>query len=769
MPVESQPRNTRGPVRLAWGVSALVAIAAWAVGCGEPQSPIATGRIPAQTVEVGNTESLDLAGYFSDADGDVLSYSATSSDPGVATTAVSGTAVRVTAVAAGNAKVTVTALDPGGLSADQTFAVTVPNRAPVAVGRIPDAETFVGDSVEIAFAGYFDDPDGDALTYAVASSDPGIVVATFSGANVRVAGVSQGVATVTLTARDPGGLSATQTFSATVPNRSPEAVGQIDDVETFVGESVEIELEGYFSDPDGDDLAYSATSSNTRVVTVSVAGATLRLAGGGQGSATVAVIATDVGGLTAEQGFTTSVTDRDRGVLEILYDSTDGDNWLRNANWKSTAPLDWWYGISTDSSGRVTEIILDWNDLTGSIPAELGDLANLEILDLDDNELSGLIPSELGGLASLEILDLDDNELSGLIPSELGGLANLEILDLGRNDLTGSIPAELGDLANLKDLLLDWNDLTAIPAELGGLASLEILDLHYNELHGSIPAELGDLANLDTLDLSHNDLTGSIPSELGDLANLSGLDLSWNELTGSIPAELGDLANLSGLDLSWNELTGSIPAELGGLANLEFLDLSSNELSGSIPAELGDLANLSGLDLSSNELSGSIPAELGDLANLSGLDLDWNELTGSIPAELGDLANLEWLNLSANALTGSIPAELGDLANLDTLDLHDNYLTGSIPAELGDLANLEKLYLHWNDLTGSIPAELGDLANLSALALQRNKLTGSTPNSFLDLTLSWFSFNTNYGLCVPNTDDFDKWLDEIERWSGPRC
>ena len=672
MPIESPPRNTRGPVRLAWGVSALVAIAAWAVGCGEPQSPIATGRIPAQTVEVGNTESVDLAGYFSDADGDVLSYSATSSDPGVATTAVSGTAVRVTAVAAGNAKVTVTASDPGGLSADQTFAVTVPNRAPVSVGRIPDAETFVGESVEIAVAVYFDDPDGDALTYAVASSDPSVATASVAGATLRATGVGQGAATMTVTASDPGGLSATetftvtvsnrspeavgqiddaetfvgdsveielaeyfsdpdgdqltyaaassdpgvatvsvagatlramgvgqgtatttvtasdpgglsatQTFTVTVPNRGPEAVGEIDDAETFVGESVEIELEGYFSDPDGDDLAYSATSSNTRVVTVSVAGATLRLAGVGHGSAAVAVIATDVGGLTAEQDFTTSVTDRDRGVLEILYDSTDGDNWWRNANWKSTAPLDDWYGISTDSSGRVTEILLEDNDLTGSIPAELGDLANLEILDLTWNDLTGSIPAELGNLSNLESLVLHLNDLTGSIPAELGDLASLEVLDLSSNDLTGSIPAELGDLANLEELDLSSNDLTgSIPAELGDLANLKILDLSLQipggGLTGSIPSELGDLANLEELYLYYNDLTGSIPSELGGLASLEILDLHWNELT-SIPAELGDLANLKELVLWYNGLTG-IPGELGGLASLEVLDLHSNDL-----------------------------------------------------------------------------------------------------------------------------------------------------------------------------------------------
>ena len=178
------------------------------------------GRIPALTVEVGNTESVDPAGYFSDPDGDSLIYTATSSDPGVATVAVSGATVQVTAVAAGNATVTVTASDPGGLSADQTFAVTVPNRPPVAVGRIPDAETFVGESVEIALAGYFDDPDGDALTYAAASSNEGAVTVAVAGDTLRVEGVGRTglrrTVKVTITASDAGELSATQSCAVAV-------------------------------------------------------------------------------------------------------------------------------------------------------------------------------------------------------------------------------------------------------------------------------------------------------------------------------------------------------------------------------------------------------------------------------------------------------------------------------------------------------------------------------------------------------------------------
>ena len=240
--VESPPRNMRGAFRPAWGAwsaSALVAIVAWAIGCEEPQPPVAVGRIPALTVAVGNSDSVDLAGYFNDADGDSLIYMATSSDPGVTTTAVPAAAVWVTAVAAGDATVTVTASDPGGLSADQTFTVTVPNRAPEPVGSIDDAETFLGESVEVELAGYFRDPDGDALTYAAALSNEGVVAVAGAGDTLRVEGVGQGAVRVKITASDAGELSATQSFWVVVrsaPAYLVQAVQSWDKQVTVVAE-----------------------------------------------------------------------------------------------------------------------------------------------------------------------------------------------------------------------------------------------------------------------------------------------------------------------------------------------------------------------------------------------------------------------------------------------------------------------------------------------------------------------------------------------------
>ncbi len=252
----------------------------------------------------------------------------------------------------------------------------------------------------------------------------------------------------------------------------------------------------------------------------------------------------------------------DRETLLAVRDVLAGDG--RVPNWSVATPMDQWEGVTIGGSPpRVTGLGLDFNGLSGSIPPELGRLANLQALHLDYNELTGSIPPELGCLANLQALHLGYNELTGSIPPELGRLANLRQLWLGGNELSGSIPPELGRLANLRQLWLDGNELSgSIPPELGRLANLWLLQLDLNELSGSIPPELGGLANLEYLGLSGNGLTGSIPPELDGLANLRSLRLRDNDLSGGIPPELGGLANLETLWLSGNELTGCLPRAL---------------------------------------------------------------------------------------------------------------------------------------------------------------------------------------------------------------
>ena len=71
---------------------------------------------------------------------------------------------------------------------------------------------------------------------------------------------------------------------------------------------------------------------------------------------------------------------------------------------------------------------------------------NTTELDLYNNQLTGSIPPEIGNLTNLTGLGLYDNQLTGGIPSEIGNLTNLTSLILSGNQLTGEIPESICDL-----------------------------------------------------------------------------------------------------------------------------------------------------------------------------------------------------------------------------------------------------------------------------------------------------------------------------------
>jgi len=359
---------------------------------------------------------------------------------------------------------------------------------------------------------------------------------------------------------------------------------------------------------------------------------------------------------------------------------------------------------------KLQSLDFSFNHLS-ELPSEIGQLANLQSLNLSSNQLSEL-PLEIGQLSSLQSLDFSFNHLSEL-PSEIGQLSSLQSLDLHNNQLD-VLPAEIGDLANLQSLDLRNNQLSELPPEIRDLTNLESLNLNNNQL-SELPLEIGDLANLESLDLNDNQLR-KLPAEIEQLTKLKSLDLRGNQLC-QLPAKIGQLVNLKFLNLSDNKLN-ELPPEIGQLANLESLDLSGNKLS-ELPAEISQLANLAKpLDLRDNQLS-KLPAEIGQLTNLPSLDLRNNQLS-ELPTEIGQLANLKFLDLSGNQLS-KLPPEFGLLANLESLDLSGNQLS-KLPAEIGQLANLKSFYLNNNQLS-ELSAAIGQLTGLLSFRVSNNQLS----------------------------------------------
>ncbi|KAL3526595.1 hypothetical protein ACH5RR_011251 [Cinchona calisaya] len=180
------------------------------------------------------------------------------------------------------------------------------------------------------------------------------------------------------------------------------------------------------------------------------------------------------------------------------------------------------------------------NQLSGLFPGNLfekcGELSGM-IVNVSNNRFSGKIPAYIDtACRSLKLMDASGNQIAGTIPSTIGNLASLVALNLSWNLLQGPIPSSLGQLKDLKFLSLAGNNLSGpIPTSLGQLHYLEVFQLSSNSLTGEIPKDLANLRNLTALLLNNNKLSGQIPPELANVATLSIFNVSFNNLSGPLP------------------------------------------------------------------------------------------------------------------------------------------------------------------------------------------------------------------------------------------
>ena len=227
----------------------------------------------ADTLVAGDT--LRLTAEAADANGHAVAgaeFEWASSDTLVAVVDDTGL---VTGMAAGEVEITAGA---DGVSGSASLTV-LPNQPPVAVGAMP--HTMIrGEEAMVDVTPYFNDPDGDSLKYSVATSD-GAVAFGYAPENVvTIEPVAEGAATLTVTAIDPGGLSAVQTLRVSVPNQAPQALERrLWNWRLAVGETAIMNAAAYFVDPEDDALTYQARPiiGLEAATSVSVSGSTVTM------------------------------------------------------------------------------------------------------------------------------------------------------------------------------------------------------------------------------------------------------------------------------------------------------------------------------------------------------------------------------------------------------------------------------------------------------------------------------------------------------------
>ena len=186
------------------------------------------------------------------------------------------------------------------------------------------------------------------------------------------------------------------------------------------------------------------------------------------------------------------------------------------------------------------DVDLSSNLFEGPIPLPV---VEIELLDLSNNMFSGPIPRNIGAsMPNLIFLSLSSNEIIGDIPASMGDINLIEVIDLSGNNLTGNITASIGNCSLLRVLDLSGNNLYGgIPYSLGQLKLLQSLHLSGNKLSGELPLSFQNLSSLETLDLGNNMMEGTIPPWIGDgFRYLRLLNLRSNSFSGELPSKLSN-------------------------------------------------------------------------------------------------------------------------------------------------------------------------------------------------------------------------------------
>ncbi len=248
-----------------------------------------------------------------------------------------------------------------------------------------------------------------------------------------------------------------------------------------------------------------------------------------------------------------------------------------------------------------------------SLPKSLGNLESLESFGIIGNSNCSLdlrnipikeLPRTIGKLKSLRRLDLSGCKSLEYIPEEIGELENLEILDLGEYD------KDLTSIAKGAFSISSWNEVRklgrkafTLPENIGNLINLRILNLSFWKNLKYLPDNLGILDALESLNMSFCDSIVELPRSICDLKSIKEINLKACISLKRLPKNIGNLKNtLTRLDLNGCKQLNSIPESIKYLDSLESIDITNCNFD-RIPSPIIKLNKFNSLDVSGNPLS----------------------------------------------------------------------------------------------------------------------------------------------------------------------
>jgi Leucine-rich repeat (LRR) protein len=448
------------------------------------------------------------------------------------------------------------------------------------------------------------------------------------------------------------------------------------------------------------------------------------------------------------------------------------------------------------------------NKFTGTIPDYVSAVTYYQLgMDFSGNELTGTIPAALGNLTGLMRLSVGSNQLVGIIPNSIATATDLRFLNVSFNCLTGGIPEALSIrsfvIVVYSPQFIQTDAPTAFPTEeptfeptysfactpdlfpqigdgkcdtdyffyeegnayirmnsefcgwdggdccLQSCVSSQLFhcdaDANYYELcldpeftgcrTSNVDLVRDGTCNYDTFLVN----TDNCRYDGGDCCPLPGgkykgsficLDPQFKPAYDPM-CDFAAATNLGGTEKYSHWDCGESKVPISPICNWEgvsctdgfvtSLDIGGSFCRGSLCADLCP------------ECAGTLPNSLGQLSGLESLRITQTSLHGRIPNSVLTLRNLTTLDLTKNFFSSSLATQL-HLPSLQQWRMGNNLFTGRIPTRIGSSSFLEQIVLSDNLFSGTIPASLGRVTNLAELTLSSNSFSGTLP-TFLRATM----------------------------------
>lgn len=400
-------------------------------------------------------------------------------------------------------------------------------------------------------------------------------------------------------------------------------------------------------------------------------------------------------------------------------------------------------GTLPESVGNLTEceyFNIKQNRFVGELPdtwANMGELKWLSIggqrHDLDIESKSGNTNDHRGGDGAYGKEFEETNEFTGPLPASIGDMQKIEVIEIRRQFLTGTLPAHWGNATTIRGIFLNnqkgRNPLAGeLPGEWSALVNIEQLHLQNDESGRS---------NGDGFNGSY---TGSVPQSWQEnWQELTNIRLQSNELEGGIP-EFPNSKDIRNVNLSDNNFTGGFPSSYYGENNslLVMFRLTNNNLTGELPETIPSPTyptsrvthNTYTFNISGNNFSGEIPDWVQELSSMTQFNIRVNNFGPSFPAVLAENSSIRLFSVDSNNLSGDLPDLNWTSDNLLRLHIQNNKLTGPIPESWESIKESSER-LRWfrmdnNELEGEVPRWPVDVRTSSG-----------------DRTLEWYYIQNN--------------------------